>query len=439
MLAPSAKHETVSASPAAALLGGPGGNKKKGAALAGLFSDILSQAQKLLGAKTPEGAKAQSLLKESAATSRPTAAIHGAAKNAAAGKGLEPRRGIPVPAAPAASRNPLEAPGHQASDEGQARRLREKRQAGGAEERTEQEAGLKKASEEKRRARPAREASAEEAAAIRAAQAASRAAATAFRPAEPKAKNSSDEADTAVEAGRKRDRASEPKLTVLDLRRSAQSRRDASAKADPEAKVDGASKEAITETRSGGQGRELVRDLSLGAGQGGEARSAGKADQGPAAARGQDFQSLLAQRMQDAWNGEIVQSARIVLRDGDAGTIRLRLRPESLGNVKIELNLSDNNISGRILVESDEAKSAFERNMNQLSDAFRQGGFDSARLEVAVGGQAGGGASGNGTTAGDSPGPFYSERLRSAMGSSADPASAVSAYARRGGAVDILA
>ena len=102
-----------------------------------------------------------------------------------------------------------------------------------------------------------------------------------------------------------------------------------------------------------------------------------------------DFQSALAERLRDAWNGEIVQSAHIVLKDGDAGTIRLRLKPESLGNVKIELNLSDNNISGRITVESDEAKSAFERNMNELADAFKQGGFDSARLEVAVGGGSG--------------------------------------------------
>jgi len=103
-----------------------------------------------------------------------------------------------------------------------------------------------------------------------------------------------------------------------------------------------------------------------------------------------------------------------------------------------ELNLSDNNISGRITVESDEAKTAFERNMNELADAFKQGGFDSAKLEVSVGGS-GSGAGGANAEAGGSSGPFYSERLRSAVGSSADPATAVSAYARRGGAVDLLA
>ncbi len=140
--------------------------------------------------------------------------------------------------------------------------------------------------------------------------------------------------------------------------------------------------------------------------------------------------------MQEAWNGEIVQSARIVLRDGDSGTIRLRLRPESLGTVKIELNLADNNISGRIVVESDEAKSAFERNMGELSDAFRRGGFESASLQVSVGSGSGSGADPRG---GAGEGPFYSERLRAALGSGAEPSTAQAAYVRQGLSVDMLA
>jgi flagellar hook-length control protein FliK len=145
---------------------------------------------------------------------------------------------------------------------------------------------------------------------------------------------------------------------------------------------------------------------------------------------------MLAERLQDAWNGDIVQSARVILRDGDSGTIRLRLRPESLGNVKIELNLSDNNISGRIVVESDEAKSAFERNMGELADAFKRGGFESASLEVAVGSGSGSGARGAGSSGG---GPFYSERLREAVDSIAEPSTATAAYRRQGSAVDMLA
>jgi len=149
---------------------------------------------------------------------------------------------------------------------------------------------------------------------------------------------------------------------------------------------------------------------------------------------------MLAERLRDAWNGEIVQTAQIILKDGDAGTIRLRLRPESLGNVKIELNLSDNNISGRVVVDSDEAKSAFERNMNELTDAFRRGGFESASLEVSVG-SGGGSAGGSGgqSAPGSGEGPFYSERLRTAVDSGAEPSTATVAYRRQGSAVDMLA
>ena len=111
----------------------------------------------------------------------------------------------------------------------------------------------------------------------------------------------------------------------------------------------------------------------------------------------------------------------------------MRLKPESLGEVKIELNLSDKSISGKIVVESDEAKSAFERNMAELSDAFKQGGFETASLQVSVG--SGSGREGGGEGKRDDA-PFFSERLRAAETASA-PSFVV--QNRRGNAVDILA
>ena len=66
------------------------------------------------------------------------------------------------------------------------------------------------------------------------------------------------------------------------------------------------------------------------------------------------------------------KAAQIVLKDGDAGLIRLRLEPETLGGVKIELKLTEKHISGTIVVESDEAKSAFEGNMNALPTPSRE-------------------------------------------------------------------
>ena len=98
-----------------------------------------------------------------------------------------------------------------------------------------------------------------------------------------------------------------------------------------------------------------------------------------------------------------------MLRDGDSGLIRLRLEPESLGNVKIELKMTEKNITGRIIVETDEARSAFEKNMAGLKDAFSAGGFETASLEVSVnGGETGGG----GNAREDAPEPFFTERLK---------------------------
>lgn len=125
------------------------------------------------------------------------------------------------------------------------------------------------------------------------------------------------------------------------------------------------------------------------------------------AAPARDFTSVLTEQLKATWNGDIVQNAHLILKDGDAGTIRLRLHPDSLGGVKIELQLADKSISGKIIVESDEAKTAFERNMASLQDAFKQGGFESARLEVQVGSGNSGAAGGQGQ---DGPVPFWSER-----------------------------
>jgi hypothetical protein len=224
-------------------------------------------------------------------------------------------------------------------------------------------------------------------------------------------------------------------LTVVDLRKQTQARQPS---AGSDKRLDDQnslraldSRAEVKETRS-----TEIRELTLD-GRGVSAdRSRGSGDAPWTPPAHSDFRALLAERLQNAWNTEIVQSARIVLRDGDSGTIRLRLKPESLGNVKIELNLTDNNISGRIVVESDEAKSAFERNMSELADAFRRGGFESASLQVSVGSGSG---SGGRPSGGTEDLPFYSERLRAAVESSAEPSTASAAFTRQGLTVDMLA
>ncbi|MDL2230103.1 flagellar hook-length control protein FliK [Treponema sp. OttesenSCG-928-L16] len=133
----------------------------------------------------------------------------------------------------------------------------------------------------------------------------------------------------------------------------------------------------------------------------------------------QSFQDLLARELRDGLNTDIVRHASLILKDGGEGMIRLSLRPESLGNVKIRLEMAENKITGQIIVESDEALKAFEREIRSLEQAFKDSGFDGASLEMSV--SSGGGWDGTaGQWKGEEARPFFSERF---VSSSYDAAS----------------
>jgi hypothetical protein len=120
----------------------------------------------------------------------------------------------------------------------------------------------------------------------------------------------------------------------------------------------------------------------------------------------QQFQDLLARELHQNLNNDIVRHASILVRDGGEGTIKLSLRPQTLGNVKIHLEMAENKIAGHIVVESDEALKAFEQEIHSLEQAFRDSGFEGASLEISYeAGQNGQGAPWEGES------PFFSERL----------------------------
>ncbi len=105
------------------------------------------------------------------------------------------------------------------------------------------------------------------------------------------------------------------------------------------------------------------------------------------ASAGESFSAMLANEVKEGAQ-DFVRAGQIVLRDNNTGTIRLTLHPESLGNVRISLELgSDRKISGRIVVESKEAYDAFNDNLDGLSDAFREGGFDTAGFNLSWSGK----------------------------------------------------
>ena len=97
------------------------------------------------------------------------------------------------------------------------------------------------------------------------------------------------------------------------------------------------------------------------------------------------FQQYLVER----GYGQMVDQARIILKDQNAGEIRMTLYPETLGKVKVSLNLTDSSLAGQIFVENQTVKDVFQSNMDGLLQAFRDGGWNELSLQVSVGGGGG--------------------------------------------------
>ena len=123
---------------------------------------------------------------------------------------------------------------------------------------------------------------------------------------------------------------------------------------------------------------------------GGVARSAGpsrafadtlRSDPAPAAAPPSPLD-----RLREMAGTELVRASTMVLKDG-GGEIRLVLKPESLGSVRVRMNLVDNHIEGRIIVDSAAVKHVFDGSVDALRRALTADGFQMGSLQVSVGGQ----------------------------------------------------
>ncbi len=158
------------------------------------------------------------------------------------------------------------------------------------------------------------------------------------------------------------------------------------------------------EVRFDGKNR-LEMDMEL------SARGAGanilSSDSQSASSVDSNFKAMLNNQIQQ--NAEnLVRAGNIVLKDNDVGEIKLILHPESLGNVKIDLHLKDNSITGRIMVQSQEAFEAFKESAESLKRAFVSGGFESASFDLAFTGR--GGANDGGSHGNERRNVFYMER-----------------------------
>jgi flagellar hook-length control protein FliK len=151
----------------------------------------------------------------------------------------------------------------------------------------------------------------------------------------------------------------------------------------------------------------------------------------------QAMENMLTRELQQHLNGDIVRQASLILRDGSEGTIRLALKPESLGNVKIHLEMAENKITGFIVVESEDAMRAFEREIDSIRKEFMDAGFDGAELQMSLadGGSGQGGETEDGAF---TPRAFAASRY-DASAEMTETSPSVAVFLEGTGAVDVHA
>ncbi len=119
---------------------------------------------------------------------------------------------------------------------------------------------------------------------------------------------------------------------------------------------------------------------------------------------------VLARELKDSGNEQIVKKASFILKDSNQGEIKLILKPESLGRVKIHLNMSENHLVGKIIVENSRVGQLFENNLSDLSRSFEEAGISSSSIEVSVGD--GNKENGDQNQSFQNDQPFFSDRLK---------------------------
>jgi flagellar hook-length control protein FliK len=80
----------------------------------------------------------------------------------------------------------------------------------------------------------------------------------------------------------------------------------------------------------------------------------------------------------------IMQNAKVTMRDSKNGSFSIRLYPESLGKVNVNLSLEQGVISGKFLVDSTDAKEALLENIQSVIDRLEENGISVGGFNVNV-------------------------------------------------------
>lgn len=92
----------------------------------------------------------------------------------------------------------------------------------------------------------------------------------------------------------------------------------------------------------------------------------------------------LAQTLRDTGASDIVRQAQIILRNQNEGELRLLLRPDSLGTVRIRMEMVEDRVALRIFVDNETAGEAFRNSIAELQRSFEESGVQTGSVEVTV-------------------------------------------------------
>jgi flagellar hook-length control protein FliK len=81
---------------------------------------------------------------------------------------------------------------------------------------------------------------------------------------------------------------------------------------------------------------------------------------------------------------ELIDKAHITIRDAKNGQISMKMFPENLGRVNVQLGLENGILSAKFLVENNEAKQALTESFSQLQNVFLNEGISVGSFQVDV-------------------------------------------------------
>ena len=81
---------------------------------------------------------------------------------------------------------------------------------------------------------------------------------------------------------------------------------------------------------------------------------------------------------------DIIDKARVTVRDNRNANFNVKLYPRELGNVNVNLSLENGIVTAKFFVDSDEAKSLLSQNMENLKQQLQDAGIEVGEFNVGV-------------------------------------------------------